>query len=218
MALPFTVDQFVEVFVLMNRAIWPAQIGAYALGAAVLALALGGGARADRTVSALLGGAWAFVGIVYHLVFFARINPAAWLFGGAFLVEAALFAEAAARGRLAFGGAPPARTVLGVALVAYAAIVYPLLGVAWGRAWPRAPMFGVAPCPTVIFTFGVLLLARGVVPARLLVIPFLWALLGASAALQLGVREDLGLVAAGVLASGALLLARRPRRVARAGT
>jgi hypothetical protein len=38
-----------------------------------------------------------------------------------------------------------------------------------------------------------------------LIIPFMWSLLGFSAALSLGVREDLGLLLAGVL-SVALLL------------
>jgi hypothetical protein len=216
--LPFSVEQFLDVFARMNRAIWPAQVGAYALGVAVLVLALRGGRLAARAVPALLGGAWAFVGIVYHLVFFAPVNPAAWLFGAAFLVQVVLFAQAAAHGRLAFGWASSPRAALGVAVVAYAGILYPLLGAAWGRGWPRAPMFGVTPCPTAIFTFGILLLARGPVPPRLLVVPFLWALVGASAALKLDVREDLGLLLSGVLAIAALRLDRRARPPATAGT
>jgi hypothetical protein len=215
--LPFTVDEFLEVFARMNTAIWPAQIGGYLLGAAALYLALRGGEGAARAVPGLLAGAWAFVGTVYHLVFFAPINPAAWLFGALFLLQAVLFAEAAARRRLTFGWAPSFRGLLGLAAVAYAGVVYPALGALLGHAWPRAPVFGVAPCPTTIFTFGLLLLARGPVPRRLLVVPFLWALLGASAALHLGVREDLGLVVAGVLATGLLALGRRaPPAAARA--
>jgi hypothetical protein len=218
MDLPFTVDEFLDVFAAMNTAIWPAQLGAYLLGAAALFLALRGGDRAARAVPALLAGAWAFVGVVYHLVFFAPLNPAAWLFGAAFLLQAVLFVEAAGRRRLTFGWVAAPRTVLALAVVAYAGVVYPALGAALGHGWPRAPVFGVAPCPTTIFTFGILLLARGRVPVRLLVVPFLWALLGASAALQLRVREDLGLVVAGVLATALLLLARRtPPGSARAG-
>jgi hypothetical protein len=206
--LPFTIDQFLDVFARMNGAIWPAQLGAHLLGAAALVLALRGGAAAVRAVPALLAGAWAFVGVVYHLLFFAPINPAAWLFGAAFLFQAVLFSEAAARRRLTFGWAASPRGWVGLAVVAYAAVIYPALGAALGHAWPRAPVFGVAPCPTTIFTFGVLLLARGPVPRRLLVVPLLWALLGASAALHLNVREDLGLVVAGVLATALLVFGR----------
>lgn len=218
MDLPFTVEQFLAVFARMNEALWPAQLGGYLLGAAALGLALRGGAGASRAVPALLAGAWGFVGTVYHLVFFAPVNPAAWLFGAAFLFQAVLFAEAAARRRLAFGFVRSGRSLAGLAAVAYAAVLYPLLGATLGRAWPRAPVFGVAPCPTAIFTFGILLLARGPVPARLLAVPLLWALVGASAAIHLRVREDLGLLAAGLLATGWLLLARRAPPAATAGS
>jgi hypothetical protein len=58
--------------------------------------------------------------------------------------------------------------------------------------------------PTTIFTLGVLLLARPRVAPWLVAIPFLWSLLGVSAAAQLGIREDLGLVVAGVLGTALL--------------
>ena len=127
-------------------------------------------------------------------------------------MQAVLFAEAALRERVAFGATPSFRAVLGLALVAYAAVVYPIVGALLGHSYPRAATFGVTPCPTAIFTFGMLLLSKGPVPVRLLVIPFLWSLVGVSAALQLGIREDLGLVVAGV--AGVALLARRQPRPA----
>jgi hypothetical protein len=199
MQLPFTVTEFLDVFAAVNVAAWPGHVAAYALGIVCFALALRGGTRASQAVLALLAGAWAFVGIVYHLVFFARVNPAARIFGSAFLVQAALFAEAAIAPRVAFRGSRSWRALVGIALVVYAAIVYPLLGAALGHAYPRAPAFGVAPCPTTIFTFGVLFLATGRVPLPLVVVPVLWAGVSASAAVQLGIREDLGLVVAGVV-------------------
>jgi hypothetical protein len=61
-------------------------------------------------------------------------------------------------------------------------------------------MFGVTPCPTTIFTFGVLLLSARPLPALLLVIPLAWAAIGGSAAVLLGVREDLTLTAAAAIA------------------
>jgi hypothetical protein len=215
MTLPFTVDAFLDAFARHNQAIWPAQIAAYALGAATLALALRGGARAGRGVGLLLAGAWAFVGVAYHLVQFSRVTGAAWIYGAAFVLQGVLFAIAALKGRLAFAFAPDARRLLGLLFVAYAAAVYPLLGAALGHGWPRAPVFGVAPCPTTIFTFGVLLLADARVPRWLLPIPFLWSIVGVSAALNLGIREDLGLAVAGLVGT-AVLLAQRAAEPARA--
>jgi hypothetical protein len=212
MRIPFTVEQFLDVFASFNEAIWPTQLGAYALGLGAVAIAIRGGRVATWAVPTLLAGAWLFVGSAYHLAFFARVNPAARLFGAAFIVQAVLFAEAALRRRIAFRFSSSPRAFAGVALVAYAAVVYPIVCCALGHEYPRAPTFGVTSCPTTIFTFGVLLLSTGAFPPWLVVVPLAWSLVGASAALQLGIREDLGLVAAAVLGGVVLLLARRSAR------
>lgn len=206
MRIPFTVEQFLDVFARFNAAIWPAQVGAYLLGVATLVLAVQGGRRASRATAILLGGAWAFVGVAYHALFFSAVNPLAPAFAAAFAVEGVLLALAGLRDRLSFRFAPTARHVVGLALVAYAAVVYPLLGVAFGHGYPRAPMFGVAPCPTTIFTFGILLLAEAKVPGWLLPVPFVWSLVGVSASLQLGMREDLGLAVAGTFGTALLVV------------
>jgi hypothetical protein len=59
-------------------------------------------------------------------------------------------------------------------------------------------MFGVAPCPTTIFTIGILLLARGRWVVWLSIIPLLWSAIGLAAALQLGIPQDFGLPVAGI--------------------
>lgn len=63
------------------------------------------------------------------------------------------------------------------------------------------PVFGVTPCPTTIFTFGLLLWTASRVPLYIIVIPFIWSLIGVSAAINLGIIEDYGLVVAGVAGS-----------------
>jgi len=159
-------------------------------------------------VAAVLALFWAWMGIAYHWAFFARINPAAYLFGALFVVQGILLAAAAARGSVAFRFRPQARGRLGLGLIAYAMAVYPLIGPALGHGWPRAPVFGVAPCPTTIFTLGLLLWAERA-PRGLVAIPVLWSLVGASAAALLGVWEDLGLIVAA--GAGVWLLARPER-------
>jgi hypothetical protein len=214
--VPFTVESFLEAFARHNAAIWPAQAAAYLLGGATLALAARGGRRASRAAGLLLAGAWAFVAIAYHLVQLTRVTPAAWIFGAAFLAEALLLARAAARGQLALALAPGPRTWIALALALYALAVYPLVGAALGHRWPRVPAFGVTPCPTVIFTYAVLLLARAPVPRRLLPIPLLWSAVGVSAAVSLGMREDLGLAVAGLVGTALLLAPPAPSPRARA--
>ncbi|HEX9048959.1 MAG TPA: DUF6064 family protein [Anaeromyxobacter sp.] len=216
MQLPFTVEEFLSVFERYNRAIGPAPLFAYGLAAFALALAWRGGRPANRTVLAVLAAFWAMNGAGYHLTFFRSVNPAATAFGTLFLAQAALYAAAATRLEpLRFRVRATPRHALALALAGYAAIAYPILGAALGHAYPRAPLLGLAPCPTTIFTFAILLLAEDTVPVALYAIPFLWSLLGASAASQLGIREDWGLPVAG-LAGTAVLVVRRRRRPAEA--
>jgi uncharacterized protein DUF6064 len=118
-----------------------------------------------------------------------------------FLIEAALLAAAGLTARLSFGVRRGAPAVIGLALTAYAAVVYPAIGVAVGETWPRTPLLGVAPCPNTIFTWGVLLLTGRPVPRWVLVIPFAWSIVGTSAAAFLGVPQDWGLPVAAVVAT-----------------
>lgn len=197
--LPFTREQFVAVFAEYNAGIWPAQILAYLLGLGMVALLLRPSPAASRVVAAGLAGMWAWTGIAYHWAFFSTINKAALAFGALFVLQAAVFLYAGVvRDRLRFGGVSGPLAWLGWALVAYAALVYPLLGLALGHPPAEIPMFGVTPCPVTIFTFGLLLLTNATVSRWILAIPFLWSLVGGSAAFLLGVPQDWLLLASGL--------------------
>jgi hypothetical protein len=215
MTIPFTTEQFLDVFRRYNEGVWPAQWVLLAGGVLGLALTLRTGRRSARFIGLLLAFLWLWMGVVYHLKYFPAINPAAVYFGVAFIVQAALFAWFGAwRGRLEFRARADGAGVLGGILVAYALVGYPLLGLALGHRYPASPTFGL-PCPTTIFTFGLLLWTRPPVPRAVLVVPALWSVIGVSAAVQLGMREDFGLLVAGALAT-LTVLAREYRRRATA--
>jgi hypothetical protein len=210
MTLPFTIAEFLKVFERYNEAIWPTQVLTYVGGAAVVGLIAARSRYAGIVAAAVLTAMWLLNGIGYHLMYFSEINRAAIAFGALFVAQGALIAWAGfgAR-RLRFSLRADAATGVALVAVAYAMVVYPLLGWSFGHVYPAAPVFGVAPCPTTIFTFGVLLLARPAAPAWLFVIPVIWSVIGGSAALLLGVREDFGLIAAGI---AAILVLSFPRR------
>lgn len=209
--LPFGQDAFFALFEQYNRAIWPAQVVAYVLGLAAFALALRPAAGAGRAVAAILALAWAWNGIVYHLTFFATINFWADGFGAVFVLEALLLLWAGVvRGRLAFRFRGDTAGWVGLGFVVFAMAVYPLLGSLLGHGWPRAPMFGVAPCPLTICTMGLLLLTEGRTPLHLVFVPVLWSLIGGAAAWLLGVTEDLALPVAGL--GGLCLILWKDRR------
>jgi hypothetical protein len=212
--IPFTVEQFFEVFARYNQAIWPGQIVLLALAIVAIALVFSEGKGAGRIISAILALLWVWMGVTYHLLFFAAINPAAPIFGVIFLLEALLFCAVGIFGRrLHFGIVSTGRTVPGAALVLYSLVFYPLLGYLAGHRYPATPTFG-APCPTTIFTLGLVFFLRPPFPRAIAVIPLLWTGVGSIAALKLGVSQDFGLLGAGVLGIVACVLPPRASRSA----
>jgi len=210
MRIPFSTGEFLAVFRAYNEAVWPAQVVLYALGVALVLVALRGRRPLARwLVPGGLTVLWAWMAGVYHWRFFAEINPAAPLFAGLFLLQALLWLLWARREpALGFRPETTARRLVGGGLLGYALLAYPLLNIVSGHGYPAMPTFGL-PCPTTIATFGLLAWGEPRPPWYVWLVPVAWALVGTSAAFALGVHEDLGLAAAAVLA-GAVHL--RPRR------
>ena len=200
MELPFTVEQFLAVFERYNQAIWPAQIVAYVLGLAAIFLALRPFPDGDKIVSSILVVLWLWTGLVYHILSFAPINPIAVLLGAVFIGQAAIWALAGVvQGRLRCRIGRDLPSLVGAVIVVYAMVLYPLIGYLLGHGYPRSPSFGVTPCPLTIFTFGLLLWSRVRVPRYVLAIPIAWSVVGTSAAVSLGIVEDLGLLVAALV-------------------
>ncbi len=88
----FSRGAYFRLIELYNAAIWPAQIGAFALGVVILERSLRGGARAGRGrgIAALLAAAWLWVAIAFHAARYATLNTAAPVFAWIFAIEAAL--------------------------------------------------------------------------------------------------------------------------------
>jgi Family of unknown function (DUF6064) len=199
--LPFTSEQFLAVFVNYNTAIWPIQIAAYLLGGVAVALLFFKPREGDRVMAGILAVMWLWTGFAYHGLWFSMINQAAHLFATLFIFQGCYLLHAGVyRRQIRFGLRPDLATWGGAAFMAYAAIAYPLIGVATGHDYPEVPMFGVTPCPVTIFTFGLLLLTVRPAPRGLFVIPFVWSLIGGSAAILLNVPQDWLLLVSGCIA------------------
>jgi hypothetical protein len=207
--MPFSVDEFLDVFQVYNQAIWPAQIIAYALGLALVILVFVRSSGSSRIISAGLALFWAWTGIAYHMASFSSINKLAYAFGLAFVLQAVFFVVYGVfKNELHFRAKPDVYSAVGGVLVAYS-LIYPVVGQLVGHAYPRVPMFGVTPCPMTIFTFGLLLWTKESFPRTLLLIPFVWSLIGSVAAVSMGMVEDVGLLVAGIGSS--LLIMHRER-------
>jgi len=211
MKLPFTVAQFLEVFKNYNQSVYPMQIVFYLLGLAVILFSIKKIAYADRIINVTLSFFWLWMGIVYHIHYFAQINKAAYLFGAVFILQGLQFLyQGVLKNKLSYKFRFSQLGWLGALLLAFSLIIYPFLGYIFGHFYPASPTFGL-PCPTTIFTFGILMWFDKKIPLSILVIPFLWSIIGFFAAVQLGVREDTGLLVAGIL--GIILITLRNKKL-----
>jgi hypothetical protein len=202
--LPFSHDEFLDVFGAYNSLLWPAVAVLWVATAALVWRWLRTGRLNGRVVFALLAVHWTWSGVAYHWLHFRDINPAATLFGALFVLQGALFAwQAVASARSATTVASGLRGVfsvprgaIGAVLVLYG-LLYPVIGLAFGLEYPRLPLFAV-PCPTTLVTAGFLVATVGT-PRWLAIVPIVWAGIGGSAAFALGIWADLALVVAGAV-------------------
>jgi hypothetical protein len=213
MQLPFTREQFFDVFAAYNATLWPGVLALWMASVIVAVLLLVRSHRASgRVVSTLLAIHWVWSALAYHVAFFTSINPGAWFFATLFLIEAVLFMWwGTIRGSLRFAAGSSAWAPIAWVLIAYS-LIYPAINAAQHGTFVRIPAFGV-PCPTTILTAGLLMLATPPV-WRLAIVPIVWSAIGGSAASLLGVRADYALPVAGLaLVLSLIFPTRHPRLV-----
>jgi len=193
MRIPFSTEDFLQNFTHYNLDVYPLQFLLYLLAVLILLVSFSkfSGIR-SRAIFYLLALMWMWMGVVYHLMYFSAINQAAYLFGSLFIIQAICFCWYAWQIIPKIYFKNNTQSWLGVAVILFALVGYPLIGYFNRHIFPAAPTFGL-PCPTTIFTFGVLLLSQKRLPVLLYVIPLLWSLIGFTAALKLGIIEDVSL-------------------------
>lgn len=196
MKLPFSSEIFFEVFREYNEAIWPFQVVLTEMAILITVLALLKHQRAGMIAGIVLCFFWLWMGIVYHFLYFSQINPAAKLFGTLFIIQGLLlFYITVFRKKLLIEFNTSLNGILGLLLILFALLVYPLLGAMSGHTYPYNPTFGL-PCPTTIFTLGILLWSKKRLSVYLLIIPIIWSFIGFTASFTMGVKEDTGLLIA----------------------
>lgn len=212
--MPFSAEDFLRVFASYNTAVFPLQILFYLLAICCLILVIKPYNQAGRLISAILAFLWLWTGLVYHIIFFSAINKAAYGFGAVFIVQSLLFFYYGVfKNDFEFVWKKGVIGILAWGIILYSLLIYPLLGFIFGHGYPRQPTFGL-PCPTTIFTFGILIFTLDRLRWWQYVIPLLWAALGFTAAIKLGIAEDTGLLVSGFLFLGIIIRTGRQRAAA----
>ena len=213
--LMFAPRTYYRLFEIYNTEVWPGPVVALALGLALLWCAARRTPAAARVAMVLLAATWWWVAWAFHWQRYATIHSAAPWFAVAFAAQGVLL--------LACGGIGPHLRVrgkrgglwgVGLGLLLFAQLAQPWLGVALGRPWRQAELFGLAPDPTVLGTLGLLLLlqprhATGSARSTLLPgwllwpIPLLWCAINGVTLWTMQAPDAALLPSAALLASGA---------------
>jgi len=199
MDLPFDIRQFLEVFKSYNQAIWPSQLVFLLLALIAVFIIIWKPMVSGKIIPIILALLWLWGG-VYHLLFFPAINEAANIFGLLFILQGILFLRYGLLASQVFELKKDVYGITAATLIAYALVAYPVIGLYAEHTYVYAPTF-VLPCPTTIFTFGILVLSRRRLPLYMLLIPFAWAITGFAAALKLSIYEDTGVIISAILLS-----------------
>ena len=206
--LLFSARTYYRLFELYNADLWPLQIPALVLGFAILARTVFPAAWSSGAIAAMLAVFWALVAWAFLLLRYDPINFTARYVALGFAVQAALLLwTGVIRNRLrADTGTIAAK--IGIALIAYALVLHPLIAPLSGRPWTQAEIVGLAPDPTVIATLGVL--AAAARPNwHLLVLPLLWCAISGLTLWAMESPEAPVIAIAGLLAIGARFIQRR---------
>ncbi len=213
------VEDFFSILQSYNEMFLPFTILTFLLGLLAVYLVSRKTSQSSKFVSFILGFLWLWAGVVFHTLIFGTIDveflgmamPGMWYFSGAlFIIQTLLFITyGLVKDALSFSLNISLCSVVGAIFVVYSMVIYPLIGFLTGCSYPRHPVFGSAPCPVAIFTWGLLLWTDKKVPLLLAIIPFIWGIMGVMPVLELGVYADIGLILSGIVGFPLIVLHNR---------
>ncbi len=190
MKIPFTREQFFEIFEKYNLGVFPVQLIILMLGISSAILLVSKFRLRHKLIGGFLGALWLWTGIAYHYAFFTEINKAASLFALLFLVQGLIFlVETFFGNKLEFEFNGKLIDYIASFFIVYGIVIYPVLVYLLDSPHVRIITLGL-PCPSAIFTFGFLILTKPKFSKYILIIPVVWASIGTSAAYYFGVYPD----------------------------
>ena len=205
MNVPFSTEQFLSIFEKYNFFVFPFQFLIFIAGLIVLLLIRSEGSRKNLLINYFMVFLWLWNGIIYHILFFSEINPAAYGFGALFIIQSVLFIHAGIlKKNTGYEFSGGVNGFIGYFVMVFGLVVYPLLGYFILDDAGKVISLGL-PCPSVIFTFGLFILSTGRFPKYLLIIPSIWAVIGFTAVMNFGIYQDVSLLLSAIIADVLLL-------------
>jgi len=205
MKTSLTTDQVFSVFENYKHTIFPIQIILFLLTICALLLIGSKIKQKDKIVAGFLALLWLWMGIGYHILFYSGINNFAFGYSLLFIFQGLFLSwEGVLLYNLKFVFKNSVQAWFGYIFILYGLIIYPVAGYLFEPNLSRTISVGL-PSPTIILTFGFLLLCDKKFSKYLLIIPSLWAVIGISTAFKLGLYQDIMLILATIIADVMLL-------------
>lgn len=206
----FTLERFLNYASIYNLDLYPAQYLMLGLGLIAILTVFFRTERSSRFISAILAFFYGWIGIQFYMIYFKEFMPIPFVFGILFIIQALIFIlEGTISNRISFQFKADLYGLTGALLLFYALFGYQALEYLLGRGYPEILSFGMFPCPTVIFSLGLLLWTEKKFPPYILIFPIINALSGFIPAFMIGIIEDIGLIISELLVL--FLLSRRDK-------
>ena len=176
----FSENAYYRQFEFYNQAIWPLHLVALVFAFIILyALYIKTDKKpewAGRVLAILLVASWLWVAVAFLYLRFYQIHVVANWYAFGFVLQAGLLLwYGVIKNRLLLHVKSHFMKITGSALLLMSFIIYPFIALLSGRYWQQFEMFALAPDPTAIATFAILLFYK--VPWVLFVIPVIWLVL-----------------------------------------
>jgi hypothetical protein len=201
-------------FTKYNPSIWPMQVVVYVLALAAVFLAVKKTKSSDRIITVVLAFFWLWNGIMFFLPIGGN-SPLWYVFAALFIIQGILFLVGAVKPNVSYHIGTDIYSLTGIVLILYGLIGSPLVGSLVGHLYPQMAFLGLFPCPTLPFTFGLLLCTDSKIPKYLIVVPFVWGLMGVMT-ISIGMMEDVVMLLGALLATAMIVYRDRTVMAARA--
>lgn len=205
----FNLEEFLNVLGSYNLKIWPLQIIAFLFGLVAVVFAFRETKSSSKVILAILSLLWLWNGAVFCLLFWTSIYKLAYIFAALLVIQGVLLIVAFFRSDIVINFRPGWMSAIGIILIIYSMAGYQVFGYFLGHIYPNFFPFGLVPCPTTIFTIGLLMMTYGKIPRYYLIIPIIVST-GGFMVIPMGILEDIGLILAGIF--GTILILRRDKQ------
>ena len=210
--MDITLQELLASFSQYNELIWPFQFLAFALSLIGLYYAFKKNKISDWVIIGIMIFFYLWNAFIFWLPMALDGYSTGYVFISIFVFQAGYLLYAGIKKRLSFDFHNASSAIIGLVIIAYGLLFYPLVGLLIGRQYPALIFSPFCPCILNIYVMGMLLLTDKPIPRCLVMTPFVWGIIGFFF-VTMGLTEDIVLILVNIL--GAILVWSRDLRMMR---